>query len=359
MVKIVFDYEGIINTPAVDFSWISYKKLVSKKTKREFPEKWIKIFDKYDDARWERERKIAGHSTGTTPLVIDCIIACDGISDHELISLAYSCIQENPGIEEIFDFLKKEYTQPFIITNSYPALALVTAYKYGINSSSVFTHGYQLSERDRMLMDSRKILDLEEEVLKRSPLPSIKPKEELEIFLRKYLNNCSELLNAYKSNNEFKIKKLEEKERKLFYNIKDKNLRKVLMYMFLSEKGIMGGHRKVDVLKKIKDKVVYFGDSIVDADAVRFADYGIAVNCTNKHCLLDAKLNLALSNFSDLIPLLEDILNEKFVVADAKKYETENMKVFLPDEITQNFNYVKFVNHKFKQELKNLFLYPI
>ena len=117
----------------------------------------------------------------------------------------------------------------------------------------------------------------------------------------------------------------------------------------------MGGHRKVDVLRKIKGKIVYLGDSIVDADAIRFADYGFAVNCTSRHCLLDAKLNLALSDFSDLIPLLEDILDGKFVITDAKKYETKNMKVFLPNEIKQNFEYVKSVNNMFKQQLKELY----
>jgi len=38
-----------------------------------------------------------------------------------------------------------------------------------------------------------------------------------------------------------------------------------------------------------------------------------------------------------------------------KKYETKNMKVFLPDEIRRNFEHVKSVNNQFKQELKELY----
>lgn len=354
MIKIVLDYEGIIKP--IDFAWIMYEK-VSKKTKRKFPEELIKTFDEYDDTRWEREREARGHSTGTTPLVIDCVAACDGISDSEIIQLACSYPQENPGIEKVFDFLKKEhFMQPFIVTNSHPALPLATAYKYGISSSKVFTHGYQLSEQEKKYLDSREILNLEKEVLKRSPLPSLKPKEELENFLEEYLNNCSKLLKAYRANDKPKIRKLEEEQIKLFYSIKDKSLGKVLRYMFLFEKGIMGGHRKVDILEKIRDdEIVYLGDSIVDADAVCFADHGFAVNCTNRHCLLDAKLSLALSDFSDFLPLLEDILDGKFAVDDAKRYETKNMKVFLPNEIKQNFDHVKLVNSMFKQQLKELY----
>jgi len=319
MVKIVLNCEGIINTP-VDFTWIMYQELISEETKRKFSEAVIKTFEKYDYMRWKRQRKQKGHSIGATPLLIDCVAACDGISDSKIIELACSYRQENPGIEKVFDFLKKEhFMQPFIVTNSYPALPLMTAYKYGIGSSKVFTHGYQLSEREKKFLDSREILDLEKEVHRRSPLPSLKPKEELENFLREYLNHCTKSL--YAELYEVKLRKLTREEIELFKSIKDKDLRKTLQYMFLLEEGIMGGHRKVDVLKKIKDKdkIVYLGDSVEDADAIRFADYGFAVNCTDEHSLLDATLNLALSNFSDLIPLLKDILDGRFVIADAKK----------------------------------------
>jgi len=374
-VKLVLDYEGILCNPALDFAWYSYKNLVSKETKEKFPEDLIKIFDEYDDVRWEREREMVGHSTGTTPLVCDCAAAYDDISDHELISLAQSSVQENPGVNNLIQFAQEKLETLSIVTNSYPALALTTSYKYEIPSTNVFTHGYQLPRKeldklkrvtnDWRLMDmggdndvSLNDMSLKAEAMRRSPIESLKPKEELEVFLNKYLENCSNLLQAYNAEDNGTITSLKKNELKLFEKVKDRDLRKALKYIFLHEKAIMGGHRKVDVLKTIDlygEGIVYLGDSIVDADAIRFSKYGFAVNCTNKHSLYDAKLNLVLSDFSALIPLLEDISEGKFEFNEAKNYENSDMKVFLPSEIKQNFDYVKSINNEFKQELKRMY----
>lgn len=352
--KFVTDAEGVLFPPSLDFAFDSYRELVSKKTKEKFPEELIKTFDEYDDVRWEREREERGHSTGTTPLVIDCVEACDGISDMDLIRSATKVINENPGITELIEFAQDNFGTLFIVTNSYPALTLLTAYTYGVLSSHVFTHGYQLSKKDRKAMNWE---SLSGEVIKRSPIPELQ-NEEIEQFLEKYLKNCSDLLQAYKTNNPEKIRELEKGQLELFKKVKDKTLRKTLRYIFVQEKAIMGGHRKVDALRQIDwtgERIIYLGDSIVDADAIKFSRYGFAINCTNKHSLYDAKLNIALSDFSLLIPLLKDISNGRFRFKDAKKYESEEMKVFLPEEIRKNFDYVKSVNSKFKQQLKDLY----
>ncbi len=357
-----FDYEGPVCNPAVDFAWLIYRRLVSEETKKKFPEALIQTFDEYDDARWERERARRGHSTGTTPLVLDCVAACDDIGNGRLISFAKSCVQENPGIKELIEFLIQQKTVPYFVTNSYPALSLTSTYEWGIPSSKVFSHGYQLSLETRRNIDRQRRGNarstFEEEVYSRSPLLDLIGEEELEPFLREYLEVCSRLLTAYKQNSEHEIVNLEIMQVKMFDKIDYKDLRNTLKYMFLKEKAITGGHNKARILQKISQDgtgVVYLGDSIVDADPIKFAQYGFATNCTNKHALQDAKLSLVVPDFSLLVPMFEDILKGRFSFERTKGYERNGMRVFLPDEVREKFDYVKSANNEIKAALKALY----
>lgn len=368
----VVDYEENITNPALDLTWFIYRRLVSSDTKKRFPEGLIQTFDEYDDVRWEWERKEKGHSTGTTPLISDFIAAYDGIDDEKLVEFVRPLIQENPGVDSLIKFLMDNGTIPYFVTNSYSAMSLITAYKYGIPSSRVFAHGRQLTQDRLDYFDSKQTFEetVLEETKERSPIGDLFTGENagpyrmsLGNFLDNYLQKCEEMLLAYKAKDIEKIKRLKAEHDMIFDEIRYFEVQHRIKDMLLYENGVTGGHNKVKVIKNLflpyssGRNVVYLGNSIVDADPIAFAQYGFAVNCTNKHALHDAKLNLVVPDFSLLIQIFEDILNGRFDFAKAKKYEKNGMRIFLPDEIRERFDYVKSVNEKVKSALKDLYKY--
>jgi predicted HAD superfamily phosphohydrolase len=87
----------------------------------------------------------------------------------------------------------------------------------------------------------------------------------------------------------------------------------------------MGGHRKkralmlIEKLEKTKrEKLVYTGDSIVDADAIAFAGHGISINCTNRQALLSSKINVATPTLQSLISIMEHIVSGQELTVGVK-----------------------------------------
>lgn len=346
---IAFDVEGPILNPAIDFAWLSLKKFA-----KEFYEK-VKLFDEYDDLRWVYERDKNGHSTGAMPLVSLCACICKSITDEALFQLAKKNIVENLGVTETLNWLQKKETLIYFITSSYPAVSLIEGYKHGIKSSHIFCSGYQLTKERAKYFDLKK--DLMEELQERSPVSKLKKfQTELFEFLRDYLKNCSELRLAYIKNNVVKIKILEKEQNLIFKKIREKELRNELIYLLYKEKGVMGSHNKKRVLQSISatnENIIYIGDGIVDSDALAYSKYGISLNCTNNYALLSSKINVATNDIANIIPVISNIVEEKFDIEKIKNYLTsEKIKIFSHKDIKNNLEHVKKINSFFKSILR-------
>ena len=116
----------------------------------------------------------------------------------------------------------------------------------------------------------------------------------------------------------------------------------------------MGGHNKARVLQRIAPdgNVIYIGDSIVDADAIKFARYGFSVNCTNHHALRDSKFNIVTRDMFSLLPLLDDVQSGGF---DTRGTSYSGMAVFTPQQVTYDFDAVKTANAEAKNFLKGVY----
>jgi predicted HAD superfamily phosphohydrolase len=349
-----FDLEGPVNNPEVDLAWKIIDDLSNLGP--EYHDR-VQRFDEYDDARWLAERDEKGHSTGTTPLVSLMIAAVDGITDEKLVEYTNDIIKLNPGAKEMLKSAK-EVGDVYFVTNSYPAAAILTAKKEEIEipSSRVFTLGYQYYGRDRVRFDRMK---LEEEIERRSPMEVfLKHRDQLKEFLDKYLQACENILAFYEKG-EGNLKELIQAHDKIFQEVPNEHLKTNLQYLLLNEEGIMGGHNKAEVFEATARKgeeKFYLGDSIVDADPIDIAEYGISVNCTNKEALMASKLNAVLTNFEGFIPILERIRNGRFDPKEIRLNLSEDWRIiYTPDFIRDNFNEVVNMNRAFKTKLKSLY----
>ncbi|MCS7365590.1 MAG: hypothetical protein NDF54_09150 [archaeon GB-1867-035] len=352
------DVEGPLVNPRADFAWLVYDNLLSEEIKAIFPREVCEFYDsKYDDGRylWELlSKKRKKYSTGKWPLVSLCLAVCDGINDEKLIEYARKTTQENPGTSELLKYLmEKTNGNVYLITSSYPAVPLLISYKYDISNSKVVSMGLQGSSLWR---DS---ISFEEEVHLRSPASKIGcPLDDLERFLIRYLYICECLGRAYENENKTQIHYLLKVHDSLFNRLHSPQ-KEVLEYMFLEEKGCMGSHRKVEAMKsrtKKNTKWIYIGDGIVDAMALKFADYGISINMTNTHALFFSKLNVATTNVSTLIPILDSIFSNKFEPKKLKKeLKSSELEIFTRREIHKYPLAVTVANKRMKNTLKELY----
>jgi predicted HAD superfamily phosphohydrolase len=357
---IAFDVEGPIASPSFDFTWISLEQ-----TTKQFHEK-IKLFDEYDDLRWERERnkKIKHkHSTGTTPLISLLATACEGFTDLKLKKIAREKLKLSRGIEELLKWLINErQIIPYLITSSYPAISLLLGRKFKIPSSHIYCAGNQLNRKELLKFDSNPNLNLE--LHQRSPLKLWRKNQSEAIeFLNKYLENCIELRNLYlyiqekknKNNkNKNKNKFLLKQQQKIFREIKDIELKTSLINLILKQKGVMGAHNKKKVLKKLSPDpkyAIYIGDGIVDADSLEYANHGIALNCIDKFALHSCKLNIATANEALLIPILEEILKGKFKLKIKQNQLSNELYIFNQKDIKAKYEEVKKINSYFRATL--------
>jgi predicted HAD superfamily phosphohydrolase len=381
-----FDVEGPIVNPSFDFSWLTLENLVKADNLKEISEK-VKTFDEYDDNRWLRERGMEGHSTGTTPIVTSLLAVAYGANNVDLLNLAKQHLKLTPGASQLLRWLKDEKRiQPYLISSANPAAILPVAYKLGILSSHVFCSGYQLSKTvaesyDKLRTDTTDSdgETMQKEMNERFPYDKYSNSESLQIFLDRFLDLCVEMNKSYasgrtdeeivRSSREKQLKLLEEARRQVGTLADD------LRYLFYSEDGVMGGHRKKRALMSIekqektrKEKLVYAGDSIVDADAIAFAGHGISINCTNRQALISSKINVATSTLESLIPIMEhiasggeltvelrDMIQEK--VNEAITPEMEAIPptlIFIKDEIDSRIETVTRANKLCKEYIKKM-----
>ncbi len=353
--KIAFDVEGPIANPAFDFTWLCLEY-----TSKQFYER-IKLFDEYDDLRWAYERKKAGHkgkhSTGTTPLISLLAAACEGFTDLRLAQIAGEKLRLSRGAGELLKWLICERgIIPYFITSSYPAVPLLIAMQLFIPSSHIYCTGNQLSKAQISIFDRNPNFDLE--IASRSPVELWKKhRVEANRFLSEYLENCVELRDAYNQNRD--EKDLLEAQQKIFNEIKDGKLKDSLSKLIMRQEGVMGGHKKRMALESIssdREIAIYIGDGIVDADALEYAKFGIAINCVNSFALQSCKLNIATSNEALLIPVLGRMLERKFEVEKAKRELTgDELIIFSQSDIKAKFDEVKRINNQFREVMKQHF----
>jgi predicted HAD superfamily phosphohydrolase len=346
------DVEGVLVNPAADFAWLTYDNLLSERTKAIFPREVCEFYDsKYDDGRYlfKLNKKIEKKwRTGTWPLLSLALAAYDGIGDDELIKYANLIAQKNPGTDELLKHsIKKSEGKVYLITSSYPAVPLKIADEFGIPFKNVFSLGYTSPIEKEFYW----------EVRSRSPLDHFFDVD-LEQFLYQYLYICERLGAAYEKRDKSQIQWLVKEHNKIFEKIKKPLLRKVCEDSFLNQSICMGSRRKVEALKSVakREKIIYVGDGIVDAMPIKFADYGISMNMTNEHALLFSKLNVATTDVSDLIPIFDSIFEGRFNPKRLKKeLDSDNVKIFTPEDIQQKTKEVIAINREMKAELKKLF----
>jgi len=366
------DVEGPIVNPKADLAWMIRDELLSEETRAKYTrEKCERYDEKYDDGRYFYElNKSSRHSTGTWPLLSLAFAAIDGITDDELIAYAEKTTQENPGTEKLMGYLLERFEgRVNLITSSYAPVGLSIAKKYGIPFKQVFTNGHQPSRKTLSQMS------FEDEIKQRSPMAVLSEhKKELDIFMSKYVGIC-EALGAFYTTLEEKIsqKQYDEKTKylplairglrkahdELFDKISDFRLQNTLKCMFLNEECIMGSHRKVDAMRSVHDdrrRWGYIGDGIVDGMATEYADFGISLNMTNKHALSLSKLNVATTDVSKLIPVLDAMFSGEFGGKLKDKLDSEEIRVFSITDIQQDIDAVVKVNREKKNELKALYV---
>jgi predicted HAD superfamily phosphohydrolase len=346
MLSFYFDKEGVLENGKVNFA----KAMLENSGLRD--KYFSRIFDDYDafdDEHWRKERTRKGHSTGTTPAIALMAVAIDGKDDKYLLDLADGIVEFNPGAKDMVDYAKK-MGEVRIVTNAHPAAMFGLKDEFNIASSHIYTMGRQ-AEGGRGKLNR---MTPEEELEFRSPLAVLgKYRKELEVFLDKYLEACGRIMEHYKTG-EGNLADLLNKKVGLFHEVKETELREELEYLLLSERGIMGGHRKAWVVDTYSPRgwgAVAIDDSIVGADMVALAQYGISFNCTNKEALLSCKMNAAVTDLSDMNKVF-NCIGEGMVPIDIEK---ALKYVHSHDTILKYFDNVKAANNEAKGYLKGLY----
>jgi predicted HAD superfamily phosphohydrolase len=148
-----------------------------------------------------------------------------------------------------------------------------------------------------------------------------------------------------------------------------------LRYLLYSEDGVMGAHRKKRALMSIeklekakKENLIYSGDSIVDADAIAYAGYGISINCTNRQALISSKINVATTTLESLIPIIEQISSGADLTIELRDTIQERMgeaislenqttpptRIFTRNEIDNKIEAIMQANRLCKEYMKKI-----
>lgn len=355
------DVEGPWVNPGADFAWGTYP-LLSESTKRKFPRVKCENYDgRYDDGRYFYELgRSCRHSTGMWPPLSLALAAFDGKTDDDLIAFAEKTTQLNPGTDKLIEYLLENFDgKVYPITSSYPAVALSIAKKYEIPFNQVFTNGFQPEKEE-----SKR--DFVEEVKRRSPISVLSSnKKELGRFLTQYQKTCEVFGDYYNLalkenvNTDELIRTLLVSHRGLFENVRDNKLRNALEYLFLTEKGVMGSHRKVDEMRSVHDDRrawTYGGDSIVDGMPIEYADFGFSINMKDRHALPFSKMNFATTDMSKMIPVFDNMLNGRFGLKLKEELDSEELRVFTPRDIQRDIETVIKVNGEMKNKLKAMYV---
>jgi len=324
---VVSDIEGPLVNPKFDLAWELMDKLKDEGKIDQNLYDLVKRFDDYDDARWLAERNTMGWSTGTTPVISMLIAAYSGMSDEDIVSFVQDRILINEGIYDMMAFLKEQDVDTYLVSSSAPQQALIAAKELSVPFSRVFCAGNQLQPSQAALLDCK---DLEASIDMRSVINYLSQhKETLESFVIKYLNTCKRWVDSKENDEEYNLGSIENYLNTMFDEIQDAGLRDTLTYLLRDQNGMRGGYKKAEIITQLKQDnsnaiIVYIGDSVVDTDALRVADFAITTNCTSKLALAVSDINLATQDMKYLDCVIADLHAGK-VTNDVSKYIAENL----------------------------------
>ncbi len=376
--ELIFDKEGTLSNPAHDHAKLILK-IVGKRVLYEDSEPYLEAifgenrFDAWDDELYFTALDSSyppelGHSTGTSPWPANFAAAIAGIDTKQMVEYQLKAFQLNPGVEDLMKFITCEKCrQPYIVTNAYPAAAVKTAESYQIPLHNVRTQGLQ----DLHGVDySEYIIDV---CARRVPMEFfIEKRKEVKKFLDDWIYAAQRMLPATKARDVNGVAELMLEYMYVFHRVADKDLRVLLKEMFIPpyETAIMGGHNKKRVVDEVAyetgKKTVSFGDSIVDGQMLGGATVGVSVNCTNSHAVGMSNMNVCVVDYGLLIPMVGDMISDRFDIEKVKEYETDGLKIFAKDEImkavvdeeTWKNSGIRTANNATKSELKKLFKKP-
>lgn len=398
------DVEGILVLPKADFAWLVYDRKLPTWTRALFPRGKCEDYDgKYDDGRYLLElNNQEGHSTGTWPCASLALAGMAGITDGDLINYAAKTTQEMPGAKEFLQYaMEKTGGNVYLVTSSYPAVALTIAYRHKIPSSHVITMGRQLDAQNQEYFDrERERLDKEQleldfvcptenreqweartkkinnqrnmlfrrEMAERSPLGVFNAYSvPLGIFMSKYFDITEKMGYFY----EKKDKSWKDaadysewlKEHDRLFEMPDalRDLRTELENCFFSPKsrGNMGSRNKTRALRQVHDDPddwVYVGDGIVDGHSIGWVRYGIAYNMRDRHALPKAKVALASKDGRYLEPVIDQALGGKLDVVKLKMQLEPKAQVFTPHDIRTRLDDVRTAMGDARNELNKLYV---
>jgi predicted HAD superfamily phosphohydrolase len=285
-----------------------------------------------------------------------------------MVEYQLKAFQLNPGVEDLMKFITREKDEkPYFATNAYPAAALKTAESYQIPLHNVRTQGLQDFHGvnySAFLIDT---------CARRVPMEFfIKKRKEVKKFLDDWIYAAQRMLPAAKARNVNGVTELMLEYMHVFHRVADRELRALLKEMFIPpyETAIMGGQNKKRVVDEVADetgkKTVSFGDSIVDADMLGGASVGVSINCTNRHAVDMSSMNVCVVDYELLIPMIGDMISDRFDLSRVKEYETDGLKIFAKDEIMKAVvdeqawknSEIRAANNATKSELKKLFKKP-
>lgn len=327
MTLVGLDLEGPVFRPGLDMAWLTVERLWGPGLRG--LRGALERFDGWDDAWYlgERRRRGPRHSTGTTPLVASLGASGSGAAPEDFLRLAKR-MEKNPGALEMVKGLAERRTL-VLLTSGTPALGLSLAREVGLPFSRIFTHG---------LPPARSHLPLRAEVALRWPRALKDPA--LKEFVRGYLalvphRYTPTAAAMFRRRASTRVRALPP------------NPRRFVGRLLFREEGVMGGHGKIRALRRFGRPDVAIGDSIVDAEMVRGARWGVALNCASPPTLAAARWHVATIYVERLVELVEALERGR----DPRELEGPDFRLFDAKDYRRSPRKVLAVHRKFKRML--------
>jgi hypothetical protein len=321
------DLEGPVFRPGLDMAWITVERLWDRglRALRDALER----FDAWDDRWYLRERRERGlrHSTGTTPLVASLGASGSGAMVDDFLRVARG-MERNPGALSLVRGLAEGRTL-VLLTSGAPALGLSLARDAKIPFSRTFTHG---------LPPVRGRPSLRAEASRRWPRALEGPA--LKEFVRDYLALVPPL-PAPADGGRFRG------SASALARSLPPGPREWVARLLLREGGVMGGHGKLRALRRFGRPDVAIGDSIVDAEMVGGAKWGIALNCTSLPTLAAARWHAATTEVDRLPEVVEALERRR----DPRELRGPDLRLFDAKEYHRSPRKVLAIHRKFKRML--------
>ncbi len=321
------DLEGPVFRPGLDMAWLTVERFWDRDLRALRPA--LERFDAWDDAWYlgERRRRGACHSTGATPVVASLGASASGATPGDFLRLVRRMVK-NPGALEMVKGLAEGRTL-LPVTSGAPALGLSLAREAGLPFSRTFTHGLP-PEPGRP--------SLRAEAARRWPLALEEPA--LKGFIRGYLEGVPGHWSPA-------VAARSRRRGSALARGLPSGPRRWVERLLLREGGIMGGHAKLRALRGFGRPDFAIGDSIVDAEMLRGARWGVALNCTSAVTLAEAKWHVATTEVERLVELVETLERGR----DPRELEGPDLRLYDSKDYRRSPRKVLQAHREFKRML--------